>query len=353
MADMQQSTDSAVHATSRVVRDHKRYNPVESTDPVQFTEQVRDWSFIFTQLKPGKLTADGAMLELDGVSIGSVEISHTMLHQGYAPPGMVAVLIPGAGSGDVFAHAQRLESGQCVTLSEGACLEAVTHGRYMDVAFGFDMNACRDQLDALTGGSIGVGQGSIVAEPGRAWIEGMLARIDWLVSAVAEQPEFLDDPQKRASLSDHMLAAMGHFDNSPADVDSTTRMDRAGRRVAVRVAREFIHSRLSEPLRLSELCRHAQLKIRSLEYGFREVTGLTPIAYIRSLRLNAVRRALLNDSPVRQRSISQIAMDTGFWHLSQFARDYRLFFGETPTQTRRRSQMTGQMTATHVSIAAN
>ena len=297
MADMQQSTDSAVHATSRVVRAHRRYSPVESTDPVQFTEQVRDWSFVFTQLKPGKLTADGAVLELDGVSIGSVEISHTMLHQGYAPPGMVAVLIPGAGSGEVFAHAQRLEPEQCITLSEGACLEAVTHGRYMDVAFGFDMNACREQLDALNGDSIVVGQGAIVAEPGRAWINAMLTRIDWLLAAVVERPDSLDDNKIRTSLSDHMLAAMAHFDNSPADVDSTTRMDRAGRRVAVRVAREFIHSRLSEPLRLSELCRHAQLKIRSLEYGFREVTGLTPIAYIRSLRLNAVRQGVVERRP--------------------------------------------------------
>lgn len=349
MVDIERSTDSARNTALRAVRHQIRYSPVESTDPVQFTEQVRDWNFVFTQLKPGKLTADGAMLQLDGISIGSIDISHTLLHQGYAPRGMVAVLMPGAGSGDVFAHAQRLESGQCVTLSEGAYLEAVTHGRYMDVAFGFDMNECRDQLDALNEGSIGVGQGAIVAEPGRAWLDGMLARVDWLLSAVAEHPESLDDPLRRASLSDYVLAAMAHFDSSPADVDSTTRMDRAGRRVAVRMAREFIHSRLSEPLRLSELCRHAQLKIRSLEYGFREVTGLTPIAYIRSLRLNAVRRALLQQAPTRHRSISEIAMDTGFWHLSQFARDYRLFFGETPTQTRRRLPLT----STCIPIAAN
>ena len=86
MADIQRSSGSVVSAALCAAPGHKRYSPVESTDPVQFTEQIRDWSFVFTQLKPGKLTADGAMLELDGVSIGSVDISHTMLHQGYAPP---------------------------------------------------------------------------------------------------------------------------------------------------------------------------------------------------------------------------------------------------------------------------
>jgi AraC-like DNA-binding protein len=250
---------------------------------------------------------------------------------------MVGVFIPGAGSEELFAHGQRVESGQCAVLSEGASVEAVTHGHYLDFCFGFDMNACRRQLDALNGGSLGVAPGTTIAAPGPSWIDDMLARIDWLLAAAVEQSHALSNNHVRASLADHVLAAMARFDSSPADVDSTTRAARAGRRVAVRLAREFIHARLSEPLRLSELCRHARLNIRSLEYGFREVTGLTPVAYIRSLRLNAVRRALRQDASAHSRSISEIAMDAGFWHLSQFAMDYRLFFGETPTETRRRN----------------
>jgi AraC family ethanolamine operon transcriptional activator len=139
------------------------------------------------------------------------------------------------------------------------------------------------------------------------------------------------------SLTDHLLAAMVRFDPSPADVDSTTRGATASRRVAVRLAREYIHARLSEPLPLSELCRHSGLKARTLETGFQEVTGLPPVAYIRSLRLNAVRRAL-HDQSTPPRSISDIALDNGFWHLSQFATDYRKLFGEMPKDTRRRSR---------------
>jgi len=100
-------------------------------------------------------------------------------------------------------------------------------------------------------------------------------------------------------------------------------------------------------LPLSELCRHSGLKVRTLETGFQEVTGLTPVAYIRSLRLNAVRRAL-HDASKPQRSISDIALDNGFWHLSQFATDYRKLFGETPTNTRRRSQ---SVEATHTAVS--
>lgn len=310
---------------------------IEATDAVRLSQQTRDRHFEFTQLKGGDFNASGAALELDGVSVARVCISQTLLHRGYAPQDMIVVMLPGQGSGPAFAHGQLLESGQCVMLAEDALLEAITHGYYVDVAFGFNMSRCRHQLVSLNDGSLGPALSATIAAPGPAWINAMGARVEWLLATVMSQPEFLDKVAVRASLADHMLAAMVRFDSCLVKVDATARIARAGRRVAVRLARDFIHSRLSEPLRLSQLCEHARVKLRTLEYGFREVTGLTPIAYIRSLRLNAVRRALLNDASAQHRSISEIAMDAGFWHLSQFAMDYRLFFGETPTETRRRT----------------
>ena len=51
----------------------------------------------------------------------------------------------------------------------------------------------------------------------------MTARVDWLLSAAREHGSGLSNPQLRKSLSDHLLAAMVHFDSAPADIDSTTR----------------------------------------------------------------------------------------------------------------------------------
>jgi AraC family ethanolamine operon transcriptional activator len=311
------------------------WTTIDATDPVQLSEQTRNWNFEFTQLTGGDFSAKGATLELDGVSVARMSVTQTLLHRGSAPSNMVAVMLPGRASGQVFAHGQLLEAGQCVSVAEGAFLEAITHGQYVDVACAFDVNACSEQLELLSGGALPATLATAISAPGLAWIDDMGSRVEWILASVVARPQSLHDERIRASLADHVLAAMVRFDNSPVDVDSSTRASRASRRVAVRLARDFIHSRLSEPLRLSELCRHASLKMRTLEYGFREVTGLTPMAYIRSVRLNAVRRALLRDASAQHRSISEIAMDAGFWHLSQFSKDYRLFFGETPTETRR------------------
>jgi AraC family ethanolamine operon transcriptional activator len=307
-----------------------------ATDAVELSQQTGEWNFEVSQLTKGALNAESTMLALDGVSILSITLNQTVRQRGFGPRNMAAIFIPREGSDPVFAFDQLVEAGQCMTVMGGE-LEGVTHGEYQEVDLAFDLNVCQAQIEALNGGSIGVMPCTTIAAPGKAWIADMTARVDWLLSAAKENGGGLSNPQLRMSLTDHLLAAMVRFDPSPADIDSTTRKASAARRVAVRLAREYIHARLSEPLPLSELCRHSGLKARTLENGFREVTGLTPIAYIRSLRLNVARRAILDDS-TRQRSISDIAMDNGFWHLSQFATDYRKLFGETPTNTRRRSR---------------
>ena len=64
--------------------------------------------------------------------------------------------------------------------------------------------------------------------------------------------------------------------------------------------------------------------------------GISPIGYVRATRLHRVRR-LLRSTAVRTRSVSVIALDCGFWHLSQFAVDYKLVFAESPSATYRRT----------------
>jgi AraC-like DNA-binding protein len=77
------------------------------------------------------------------------------------------------------------------------------------------------------------------------------------------------------------------------------------------------------------------LRARTLEYGFHDILCLTPIHYVKVLRLNQVHRQLLSPLYVGH-SISALALDAGFQHLGQFAVDYKRLFLESPSATRRR-----------------
>jgi AraC family ethanolamine operon transcriptional activator len=112
--------------------------------------------------------------------------------------------------------------------------------------------------------------------------------------------------------------------------DSTSRLR------AVLRAREFIDAHLDQPISLMQICRVSYASPRALEYGFREAFALSPMAYVRCARLSRVRHELHLAEP-RPRTVTRLAMKWGFWHLGQFSRDYRAFFGELPSETLARS----------------
>ena len=60
--------------------------------------------------------------------------------------------------------------------------------------------------------------------------------------------------------------------------------------------------------------------------------GLSPKAYLKARRLNAVRRELLRDETAVG-TIFDRASSWGFWHMGQFGRDYKAMFGELPSET--------------------
>jgi AraC family transcriptional regulator, ethanolamine operon transcriptional activator len=74
---------------------------------------------------------------------------------------------------------------------------------------------------------------------------------------------------------------------------------------------------------------------RALEYAFKEVMGLTPVAHLVRLRLHRVRQALLGATH-GSTTVSAVALDWGFWHFGEFSRAYKGCFGELPSDTLRR-----------------
>lgn len=119
---------------------------------------------------------------------------------------------------------------------------------------------------------------------------------------------------------------------------STRQPDRNRRRqvdLAVRLARERPQGICS----VKDLCRESGASERTLRRGFNERFGLSPKSYLQAQRLIGVRRQLRVSGP--RTNISDIANSWGFWHMGQFAADYKRQFGELPSQTPRRARPIG------------
>jgi AraC family transcriptional regulator, ethanolamine operon transcriptional activator len=105
----------------------------------------------------------------------------------------------------------------------------------------------------------------------------------------------------------------------------------------VKNAEDYALSHAGEPLYVTDLCRAAAVSERTLEYAFKEVLALTPVAYLQRLRLHRVRQALLAVTP-GSTTVSAEALNWGLWHFGEFARAYKECFGELPSETLRRSR---------------
>ncbi|MES0864274.1 AraC family transcriptional regulator [Ruegeria sp. SCPT10] len=99
---------------------------------------------------------------------------------------------------------------------------------------------------------------------------------------------------------------------------------------ALRLAVEYIHANLAEPITLNDIATVAGVNVRTLQKGFRQRYDLTPMQYLRNARLDAAHYQLI----VRQNepSVTQAAFGNGFSHLGRFSRDYKRRFGVLPSQ---------------------
>jgi transcriptional regulator GlxA family with amidase domain len=87
--------------------------------------------------------------------------------------------------------------------------------------------------------------------------------------------------------------------------------------------------------RVVDLCRIADVNQRTLSRAFRVVRGTTPHHYLQALRLGEVKRVLSSEGG----SVTQAAMRFGFRELGRFAMQYRMAFGESPSETKRRGSV--------------
>lgn len=129
-------------------------------------------------------------------------------------------------------------------------------------------------------------------------------------------------------------AIIGHLQESVAIEGCGPGMlpNLATRRRIVERARDYTLDNLHDPVTIGELCDHLGISRRTLQYCFQEVMGTNPVDFLRAIRLNNVRRELRAAKPGAVR-IADVAARWGFWHLSHFARDYKVMFDELPSDT--------------------
>jgi AraC-like DNA-binding protein/ligand-binding sensor protein len=107
---------------------------------------------------------------------------------------------------------------------------------------------------------------------------------------------------------------------------------------AVAKARRFIAEHQTEVLPLADVARAVNMSGFYFCKTFRRVTGVSFVDYLAYLRVESVKRQLLNP----HKRISEAAFAAGFQSLSQFNRVFRRISGESPSVFRHKLQGGGK-----------
>jgi AraC-like DNA-binding protein len=168
-------------------------------------------------------------------------------------------------------------------------------------------DAAQDELEPMT------------ISPSTMAMDEALLRLVRLVEAPGDAP-FLAPMIERELLYRALQSEHGRVLRQLARADS--RLSQIHRAV------EWIRAHLAEPIAVEALASIASMSVSSFHRHFKAVTGLSPLAYHKQMRLQEARRRLLAEPG----AVAHVAFSVGYESASQFSREYSRQFGLSPAR---------------------
>ncbi len=93
----------------------------------------------------------------------------------------------------------------------------------------------------------------------------------------------------------------------------------------------WIKDNYAKPLRVEELAEIAGMGVSTLHHHFRALTAMSPLQYQKQIRLQEARARM----SINGLDVGSAALEVGYESASQFTREYKRFFGQTPMRDTR------------------
>ncbi len=305
---------------------HGKFNDFE-----YMAQSVLGWDLEIFQLEPGKFQGEALQLGNRDFMLSTGWFSHRTEQRGGQPPYSRNMVLTADHGTQVVYRKQQIPANGLMVFPQGAEVDSIAGDNTRLITVSFNDSLLEEAARSL----------------GRRDLSKTLDRDDWF----AVDPQALDRLRSRLrrigrllDRGDSAAAGAAMLPELQAELPRQLLKMLAGKlgpkgrpegkvlKRAMARAKEYLRENPQEPVSVQELCRRISASERTLQYGFKRRFGVSPKQYLMARRLNGVRKDLLATAE-GPKLVSEAAMRWGFWHLSQFAQDYRRLFGELPSQT--------------------
>lgn len=300
---------------------------VQTSDIDEHAHNLSGWRIGYEQLSPGRFQGELIEFRSDWMQLVRDRSNQAMTKKGAAREGTITFSVPLSNHGDVYCSGHLIREPS-VLVAHGDNLPEIRIPQTMDVLIVAIEEQALEYVLGCQGSRFRITDFPTCYRLGDSTVGGELKVLfDELQEGGQSGDVLLGYESIRRGIRD---AVMLHLLDVVA-LDQTPPLNPTARKRMVDRAREYALSHLDEPFSILDLCNGIGASRRKLQYCFQETLGINPVAYLRALRLNAVRRELRESTS--SVSVQKVAARWGFWHLSRFSGDYRAMFGELPSQT--------------------
>jgi len=302
------------------------------------------WNQLCDQLTPGSFRGNVVEMWFKGIQIFRATANRSVCQSGLFWKGYRVIGIPVEMSGSALLSKQKVGLNNIFTFHSEQDFSLTTPEEFDGIAVVIPEAALEHLMvsDGMHGIHRLIPDTLNVLQPCPDKLSELRKCLTSVLDPSNFQPELLRYPQVQQSMHESII---GHVMETLRSAHSppTSSPSFKTHSYLVNEAISITLANASEPPTIEALCCQLKVSQRMLHYSFIETVGLAPLQYLRSRRLNGVRRAICtaahsqcntSECPI---AIADIAEQWGFTHLSRFASDYRSLFGELPSATLKNS----------------
>jgi len=297
----------------------------------EMTEILKHWDVEIRQLEPSVVNDTVTLLKAKDIYLGQFQFTGKTHQKGEFPPGRTFVFHCGEDSNILWRN-KDVSSDSLMICPIGAKLDAVTKGTPAsphaitlpeELMLSRLQNKEQEYYKELV-----AAHDLIPVDPNK--IKTVKDIFDKYMEGAEEDPKLIDSNNYQSCLEEELISALieALFSyesyNSP---DTDTALSSIWEKLE-----NYMETHKDKPFKVSELSQAIAVSESTLNRLFNKKFGISPKSYLIKLRLNAVYQDLKQSSPDKIK-IYKIANKWGFWHMGQFAADYRKLFGELPMET--------------------
>jgi len=305
---------------------YRRFN-----DPLHYAANVSNGDNLFSVLKRGTFTA-----ELTSIAIGRIALQRgrEVLPRLASTGSRRRVGILGWLGATQLPIVRGIQMRQGDWLSLGAGMESHHRTVGPNDFVTLTLNAsdlARAAIDVI-GRELTVTGGTVIRPPAELSAR-LMSIIDDATRVARTTPRVFMAPLAVAALEQALLHPMIMCLSDGNAFEETIL-----RRRRTAIAKRFetvVEANVDRPMLMQELGHIIGIPLRSLRAVCEEQLGVSPQRYLTLRRLHMTRQALLR-ADQHSATVTEIAMNYGFWELGRFSGIYKFLFGEAPSETLRR-----------------